>query len=63
MLTEYQEQLYRELGMTIQRHFMENDLTPAEVIGIMDLIKSEVREETLMSLCYVEDDGDCEGEY
>ena len=49
MLTEYQEQLYRELGMTIKRHFMENDITPIEVIGVMDLIKGEVREETLLS--------------
>lgn len=54
MLTEYQKQLYKELGMTIRRHFLENDVTPVEVIGVMDIIKSEVREETI--LCHIFDD-------
>ena len=56
MLTEYQEQLYKELGMTIQRHLMENDLTAIEVLGIMDLMKTEVREDTLMAYCTIDMD-------
>lgn len=62
MLTEYQEQLYKELGMTIRRHFLENDVTPVEVIGVMDIIKGEVREETLLNHICVDDDYDYDGE-
>jgi len=49
MFTEYQTMLYKELGMTIKRHFIENDVTAVEVIGIMDIIMNEIREETILS--------------
>jgi hypothetical protein len=58
MLTEYQEQFYNEMGQCIVRHMMENDLTPVEVVGIIDLVKTEVREETLMCYHAIEVDGD-----
>ena len=61
MLTEYQEQFYNELGRLVCRHMMENDLTPVEVVGILDLVKTEVREETLMAYSLVDMD-DMEGE-
>lgn len=56
MLTEYQEQFYTELGRCICRHMMENDLTPVEVVGILDLVKTEVREETLMVYAVIDMD-------
>ena len=49
MFTENQEMLYNELGSCIRRHFMENDLSVIEVIGIMDVIKTEVRDEAFMA--------------
>jgi len=55
MLTEYQEQFYREMGMCIKRHMMENDLTSMEIIGIMDVMKTEVMEDVMLGCC------DCEG--
>jgi len=54
MLTEYQEQFYREMGMCIKRHMLENDLTPMEIIGIIDLVKTEVMEDVMLGGC------DCE---
>jgi len=60
MLTEYQEQLYQELGMCVQRHLLENDLTSVEVVGIIDLIKTEVREDTLMQYVTIVDMDDDE---
>ena len=62
-MTEHQAQFYKELGMCCKRHMMENDITPIEVLGIIDLVKTEVRESTFMDdYYYLDTDADEEGE-
>lgn len=56
-MTEYQNMLYRDLGSVIRRHYLENDLTSVEIIGIMEIIVKELKDEEVLLRDY-SDDGD-----
>ena len=56
--TEYQEMFYRDVFSRIKWHYAENDLTPAEIIGMLHIIEAELTEEFMMEYLGVEIDED-----
>ena len=57
--TEYQQMFYKDMFARIKWHSVENDLTPAEIVGMLHIIQSEITEEIMMdNYHFIEDDED-----